>query len=326
MILDFRSKTMSNDTSESIPVCQTVIYPPNEGEKPKPLKGTGRIYRASGNLVIIKNCAKTVPKQFVGTVRNAISGFTPSTGTRMRRYLRECMAEYREMVTLTYPGFFTTNGKETKEHLRRFLQEVKREYRRNHGDDGMFSAFWFLEFQTRGAPHYHIFLTWAPSKQWVSSTWYRIVNSEDVRHLHAGTRTEYLHSGRGGTISYASKYAAKQEQKDVPENFENVGRFWGVHGRRSVMSASTFVETSEMSDPKTQMRVNDMFKLINLIIREGLGEVMIRESGVCVLNVWDKQAMKKVRVVIARLMICTQKFDSMFYDAEIEWGEGRPCP
>ena len=39
-------------------------------------------------------------------------------------------------------------------------------------------------------------------------------------------------------VSYATKYAAKLEQKQVPSNFSDVGRFWGVIGERSVMAAT----------------------------------------------------------------------------------------
>jgi len=52
--------------------------------------------------------------------------------------------------------------------------------------------------------------------------------------------------GRAGTISYASKYAAKMEQKLTPKGFENVGRFWGVYGWRTTMSADTFVSKANL--------------------------------------------------------------------------------
>ena len=150
---------------------------------------TGVTYRASGNLFIAKQTTRTVPKAYTG-VRGSIVGFSAGSGLRMRRYLRECRSNYTHMVTLTYPYEYPTDGKASKEHLRRFLQELQREWKRDTDWKGvrqLHSSFWFLEFQERGAPHYHIFTNWPISKEWVSERWYDIVNSEDVRHLHAGT-------------------------------------------------------------------------------------------------------------------------------------------
>jgi hypothetical protein len=294
----------------------------NDVQKEGRPDGIGRIYRVSGNLLIIKDCCKTVPKQFVGCVRDAIVGFSVGASTRMRRYLRECLAEYDTMVTLTYPGFFSTDGVEVKNHLRRFLQEVRREYMRRGKDVSMHSSFWFLEFQARGAPHFHIFTTWAPDKDWVARTWYRIVNSEDIRHLQAGTRTEYLSKGRAGTISYASKYAAKQEQKEVPPGFENVGRFWGVHGRRAVLSASTFVADNEAGSPSVTRVVKKLFKEVELALLSGDAEIVVRDKGVVVISINQIRTLKRIRLEIYHLAWQVQRWDNMFDDAELELGVG----
>lgn len=111
----------------------------------------------------------------------------------------------------------------------------------------MRSIFWFLEFQNRGAPHFHLFISEfivdRDSIEWCAKTWFRIVGSDDDRHLRAGTRLEKLRNGRKGTVSYAAKYAAKAEQKVVPENMLNAGRFWGVCGCRSTLSADAWVSS-----------------------------------------------------------------------------------
>jgi hypothetical protein len=84
-----------------------------------------------------------------------------------------------------------------------------------------------MEFQERGAPHFHVLINQAVSRVWLSQVWYRVVGSGDVRHMVAGTRSEPLRELHAAA-AYASKYAAKQGQKDVPEGFTDVGRFWGV--------------------------------------------------------------------------------------------------
>lgn len=302
---------------------------------------TGVAYRASGNLFIAKQTSKTIPSTYLGC-RGDIVGFSAGSAIRMRRYLRECRADYRHMVTLTYPGFFESDGEKVKNHLRRFLQEVQREYIRGHvpkenydgmswgfenptgqnfkGNKPLHSAFWFLEFQERGAPHFHIFLNWAPGKEWVSNRWYEIVGSEDIRHLHAGTRTEKLIAGRAGTISYASKYANKCEQKVVPEGYKNVGRFWGVYGDRITLSAATFVSVANRKDRNCLWAEEQLLNAVKSLISKGLAEIVKREEGLLIVSCQDKNAMQKIRVKVARVSMHTMKIYDLFCDAEMDYG------
>lgn len=278
----------------------------------------GTVYKASGGLFVAVKCAKTTPRRYQGCVRGRIASFSPRSGCRMRAYLRGCLADYGTMVTLTYPGYFPSNGKAVKEHLRRFLQEMRRLYEKKR-PPSEFSAFWFLEFQARGAPHFHIFTNGQPCKEWVASTWYRVVDSEDIRHYHAGTRVEQIRAGRAGTISYASKYAAKLEQKTVPAGYENVGRFWGVFGRRSVLSADTFVSTAAVLENTTVQRV--LTKLrdnISQLVWKGYAEVLKRENGLLVIKLITPEAQRTIRGRIAELTAATMVFSDMFDDAELD--------
>lgn len=308
----------TNYALQELGVSTTVILPSPPLQNKASSKDVGTIYRASGNLLIIKESVKTVPRQFVGCTRNDIVAFSTGASTRMRRYLREAMSEYTTMVTLTYPFDYPSNGRDIKQHLKRFLQEIRRAYIRKGFDGALHSSFWFLEFQARGAPHFHVFTTWSPSKEWVAKRWYEIVNSEDIRHLHAGTRTEYLKHGRAGTISYASKYAAKQEQKHVPENYENVGRFWGVFGRRDVMAATTFLDTSERSQYDAKYQLERLFSFVNRALMEGDAEILVRKEGVCVVNLITKDAQRKARLRISMLGAMINRHEAMFCDAELD--------
>jgi len=297
---------------------------------------TGNQYRASGNLFIIRQTSKTIPTAYTGN-RGSVVSFSPSSGIRMRRYLRECRPEYRYMVTLTYPYEFPSDGTTSKNHLRRFLQEVQREYARGHrlpngkidhgtgtnysGIKPLHSAFWFLEFQERGAPHYHIFLNWCPCKEWVSKRWYEIVNSEDIRHLHAGTRTEKLNSGRNGTISYASKYAAKLAQKVAPEGYEKVGRFWGIYGDRITVSAATFVSRKDSEVPHIKRSLEHLLSNVKEAIAQGKAEVIKREEGLLLVSVNDPKKMQRIRHYLGTLACHVYGDTHYLYDAELEYGE-----
>ena len=209
----------------------------------EPINEMGVRINVSGNLLIIAECHSycgiTSSLQVGG--RGAIEKFSESSRSRLKRYLRETRADYKSMVTLTYPADSGFDGRASKEHLRRFLQELRRA---GSGNLDRWSAFWFLEFQKRGSIHYHILCTHYYHYEWIARTWARIVDSCDKNHINAGTRIEKIRAGRGGIACYCAKYAAKFDQKLVPESFGFVGRFWGVQGYKERMSAATFVSPS----------------------------------------------------------------------------------
>lgn len=291
----------------------------NEEQQQRTRESSGRIYRSSGDLFICKDTYRTIPHAFADSVRGSITAFSPGASMRMRRYLRSCIANYTVMVTLTYPGFYSTNGRVVKEHLRRMLQEMYRYADRHGASKKTYSVFWFLEFQERGAPHFHLLTTNEYPKDWVARTWYRIVNSEDERHLAAGTRIETIKSGRGGMISYVTKYAAKQQQKVVPEEFSSVGRFWGVSGYRATLSAATFVSQEQVRDTKVKTVLNTLVSLVKRHVFEGKAEVCVRDSGVVVVRYYDMEANKSVRAQISRLSCLTMRVEQLFSDAELDY-------
>jgi len=134
------------------------------------------------------------------------------------------------------------DGERAKRDLKVFVQRLQRAY---GGVSSTFSAFWFMEFQKSGRIHFHIFCTGTYGKQFISRSWYEIVGSDDQYHLKCGTRIEGIRAGKAGMQRYAAKYAAKSEQKIVPDSISWVGRFWGVFGLRMTCTADTIIEGSE---------------------------------------------------------------------------------
>lgn len=272
----------------------------------------------SGSLFIVKAVIRGTTTHPNLSQRNGITCLSASAAVRMRRYLRECRSDYRVFITITYPYSYPCDGRLCKEHLRRFLQELRRDIDRRGGDGDRYSSFWFLEFQERGAPHFHIFTTDEFNKRWVARTWYRIVGSEDDRHLRAGTRIESIRAGRAGTISYASKYAAKEAQKLVPDNFFNVGRFWGVNGNRSVVAATTVVSEENAENLRIVRRKLAIMQLITRSIADGRAHTYRRWEGGAVVIVNDITVRNKVRALI--WMIEAETHDarySLFNEAEV---------
>jgi hypothetical protein len=160
--------------------------------------------------------------------RGKVTEFSAKSRKRLAFVASNTAVRFRTMVTLTYPGEWSTDGRRVKKDLRRFLSFMQRISCRC-------SYLWFLEFQARGAPHIHILTDYPlPGKRvaiksyrlHIARRWYEIVGSGDSRHLRAGTRVERLRVKDGGA-RYAVKYAYKMKQKLVPEGYQECGRFWG---------------------------------------------------------------------------------------------------
>lgn len=159
-----------------------------------------------------------------GGIRSEVTAFTNASKRRLLFTARN-FSGLEIMLTLTYPANFPTDGRLVKNHWRRFRQWLVR--------NGAATGLWVLEFQARGAPHFHVFVREPLNREAVADAWYRIVDSADPKHRAAGTRIERFRrpTALGG---YVMKYAAKAFQKHVPGGFEKVGRFWGTWGNPQI--------------------------------------------------------------------------------------------
>lgn len=126
---------------------------------------------------------------------------------------------------LTYHDKLPKDGKECKKHLNVFLTWLKR----NYPD---VSYLWILEFQSRGAPHYHLFFTVKPDRimQYKMAVRWNKITGSGIDHFNFHNHKTNFIEWDMGSGSYLTKYLDKESQKWVPENYENVGRFWG-HSR-----------------------------------------------------------------------------------------------
>jgi hypothetical protein len=86
--------------------------------------------------------------------------------------------------------------------------------------------FWFMEFQKRGACHFHAIIDKEISNDELLRIWHSIIRSDDNRHLKRGAHIAPIRSPKGFR-KYLSAYLTKEEQKRVPYFYKNAGRFWG---------------------------------------------------------------------------------------------------
>lgn len=90
---------------------------------------------------------------------------------------------------------------------------------------------WNLEFQSRNAPHYHLFLTILPENNlWekLAKKWTQITDgTPDQLWWHGVERGENWRPWTIGNAEYLCKYIDKSQQKNIPDGYHNFGRFWG---------------------------------------------------------------------------------------------------
>jgi len=129
------------------------------------------------------------------------------------------------------PGGFPLDQETFKKHLKIFSQRFLRAF------PGA-GFHWKLEFQARGAAHFHpIFWNLGSDKAllgefrlWLACNWFEVVGSGDQKHLLAGTSSD-LTKPQSGSIRYVGGYASRSDQTRPGCR---VGRYWGIVGRSNI--------------------------------------------------------------------------------------------
>lgn len=194
--------------------------------------GTVRIYKDGSLIEVSKN---RLPKDCENESfkRGEITGFSRKSRMRLLKKMSTLQKTDRPLfITLTYPSEFPNDKEIYKADLAKFLKRLVYRFPATCG-------VWRLEFQNRGAPHYHLLVWGLPYHHrilfWISKIWYEVVGSGDKKHLDAGTQVQKIRSWRG-VMSYASKYMAK-----TGDYGQNIGRVWGLFNRAR-LPVSEYIE------------------------------------------------------------------------------------
>lgn len=160
--------------------------------------------------------------------RGAVSGFSRRSRSRLLKLCASLDADRARaglFVTLTYPSTWPSDAPDWKTHLDSFGKRLSRRC-------ANVSAVWKLEFQKRGAPHFHLLVLGVPyiAASWLASAWYEIVKSGQPEHLVAGTQVDRVRRARS-VIAYAAKYLGKVQTTNTGDC---VGRYWGIVGRKQL--------------------------------------------------------------------------------------------
>lgn len=181
-----------------------------------------------------ENKSTTPPERTSGD----ISSFSPGSRRRLIKKilkLESSRLTSGAFVTLTYHEDWTTEREDLQQDLNAFLQALRRQY-----PNAVY--IWRLEFQARGAPHFHLMI-WrsrgcgeiplSDLAEWVRDTWTRIAAQGTEAHRKWGTDTARISSWREA-MGYVSKYvAATGKEGEV----EYSGRRWGAS--QSLPTATT---------------------------------------------------------------------------------------
>lgn len=156
-------------------------------------------------------------------------------------------------IGLTYPRVWEPSPRQWKRHLQALWKRIERKY-------GTFPGFWKLEFQERGAPHFHLLLFYPGiiPWQWLSKAWNAIVAPGDADHLAAWGRIERARTWNG-VMSYVSLYLGKHvAAEDCPEG---TGRLWGVWHKDMLHIEEVTYDTTLKSSWKVRRAMRRLLKL-----------------------------------------------------------------
>lgn len=162
-------------------------------------------------------------------IRGEIDNFSDKSRSRLRFVAGNTCADLVSQFCLTY-HHQTPDGRTVKRHLNTFLTWVRKHYHGIH-------YLWILEFQTRGVPHFHVYLslphTTTGLHQALAEAWHRIAEPDSPEHLLFHLHKKNFTAWNMTSPGYLTKYLEKQNQKLVPAGFTGCGRFWG-HSRNIV--------------------------------------------------------------------------------------------
>lgn len=173
--------------------------------------------------------------------RGIINGLSAAARRRLLAVLIKIpfQASAAFALTLTWHDGFSVEPKIWHRQLKAWTMRLRRDWS-SFGPAGI----WMLEFQERGAPHFHLVVVWRrePSleqfRRWLSSSWNAIAEPGDEKHRRAGTRADRIEVGQGKgskkLLAYLVKHAGKSKQKHRIDKASGeelpTGKMWDVFG------------------------------------------------------------------------------------------------
>lgn len=183
--------------------------------------------------------------------RGTVKAFSPRSRSRMLQMFARTDARYlperATFITLTYHHDWPADAAEWK----RNVEELERRVGREHPESWL---VWRLEYQARGAPHFHllVFHDDALDTAAITADWHHIARRccgwcdrymVDIRPVETWDQVR----------RYVSKYTGKVDDREQPDGG---GRFWGVKRRKNRTETIHSIRVSE----DEAFRIRRLFK------------------------------------------------------------------
>lgn len=175
------------------------------------------------------------PPELANTKRGKVAGFSAASRKRMMEKLAQWRLKRRVyFVTLTYHEEWSRDWQGWKRDLDVMIKRLGRRFPDLEG-------LWRLEFQKRGAPHFHLIITsnhaeYDDLKAVITQGWSEIAhrNSEHQGKYATNIRPVNLVSRRHA-MHYCAKYMAKESSAQIDTATGEItqretGRCWGTWG------------------------------------------------------------------------------------------------
>lgn len=224
------------------------------------------LVKYNGGVVVRRGCSLNLNRGSYSHERRKIRVVSKRSLARLGLLVRGTSVKFRSLMTLTYGSNFPLSGRKAKKDLNHFLISAKRQF-------GPFEHIWVLEFQERGAVHFHIATTLPEpdklnrvifARMWTKiSTPYSWPYSSleeisgrlffkgelltDIAVTTQHLKFEHWEKVRNddGLSHYFAKYTLKLRQKKVPSHYSDVGRFWAASSGVTLPDGEVFHGTEE---------------------------------------------------------------------------------
>jgi hypothetical protein len=180
--------------------------------------------------------------------------------------------------------------------------------------EGITGGVWVIEFQKRGALHFHVLLMEQANPQNCQAHWNKIIGNAP------GTPSVHIEPNRDCLRRYLTKTTAK----DVPCEYFNMGKMWGAWGTAKLDAVCTINDPAATISADRLARKYDESKRRERLERDMVVPLGYPQSAHCAKpNSPQAEAMVVAQRIAAQLRLSPGQQISKVSSKRRRWGKGR---